>query len=667
MNTLTISSLFCAFVALTFASVVAFKSTKEKQYRWFAILCFTIALWNLFFFFAHTFNSILLERVHLLLTLALALCSAYFFLQVIDQSKNFTLIYILGFLVAMGIILPPEKLWIFKHTSYLYAVAIVSYTFFFLTQHLRHAKLGIQEQKRQIYLVLGGVGTLLMLIFDQLSEAGFPFPAIGNVVLIIYLYFIYQTITKRKILDLEDLVAKGVLFSILAGILTLVYVILVSWVEGPALFLFNTFVASFVILILFESIKTLAEKITTQFFLKTRIKIEEKLENLQNSLIGVSDLRDLVDTILIGLKDSLKATQAHFFLLDPEGIKFKLIQSLEPDPSKTKITEVPISHDFIKYSQKRYPQPVSTYLINREIVEGGSNTPKEKLKNTLQLFDTFPAECALPFMLEGKMLGFCTFINDKSDIAYPLNELKLLTPLSRQIAQGLKNLEIYDKIRERDRLATLGEMSAGLAHEIRNPLGAIKGAAQYLQPTMENMTQNEFLKIIVDEVDRLNTVVTQFLNYAKPFQQNLSETNIDELLKKTLQTATSDFPSNIKLTYHADSQTPLLAIDPQQINQVFLNLTRNAIQAMPQGGELKVALKSSKESIQIIFEDTGVGIPPENIKNLFIPFFTTKEEGSGLGLPICQKIIKAHGGTIQIESILQKGTKFIITLPSKKS
>ncbi len=111
----------------------------------------------------------------------------------------------------------------------------------------------------------------------------------------------------------------------------------------------------------------------------------------------------------------------------------------------------------------------------------------------------------------------------------------------------------------------------------------------------------------------------------------------------------------------------MLAIDPQQINQVFLNLTRNAIQAMPQGGELKVALKSSKESIQIIFEDTGVGIPPENIKNLFIPFFTTKEEGSGLGLPICQKIIKAHGGTIQIESILQKGTKFIITLPSKKS
>ncbi|MBI3019618.1 MAG: hypothetical protein HYY61_07000, partial [Deltaproteobacteria bacterium] len=390
MNTLTISSLFCAFVALAFTSVTAFKSTKEKQYRWFAILCATISLWNLFFFFAHTFNSILLERGHLLLTLALAPCSAYFFLQVPNwdaQPKNFTLIYILGFLIALGIVFPPDKLWIFKYTSYVYAVSIVSYAFFLLTRNLRQTKLGIQERKRQIYLVLGGWSTLLMLIFDQLSEAGFPFPAIGNVVLIIYLYFIYQTITKRKILDLEDLVAKGVLFSILAGILTLVYVILVSWVEGPALFLFNTFVASFVILILFESIKTLAEKITTQFFLKTRIKIEEKIENLQNNLIGISDLRDLIDTVLIGIKDSLKATQAHFFLLDPEGIKFKLIQSLEPDPSKTKVTEIPISHDFIKYSQKRYPQPVSTYLINREIVEGGSNTPKEKLKNTLQLFD----------------------------------------------------------------------------------------------------------------------------------------------------------------------------------------------------------------------------------------------------------------------------------------
>ena len=88
---------------------------------------------------------------------------------------------------------------------------------------------------------------------------------------------------------------------------------------------------------------------------------------------------------------------------------------------------------------------------------------------------------------------------------------------------------------------------------------------------------------------------------------------------------------------------------------------------MPQGGDLKISLKSSKDSLQIIFEDTGMGIAPENIKNLFIPFFTTKEEGSGLGLPICQKIIKAHGGSIQVESTLQKGTKFIITLPHKKS
>ena len=667
MNTLTISSLFCTFAALAFALVTAFKSTKEKQYRWFAILCTTISLWNLFFFFAHTFNSTLLERFHLLLTLFLAPCSAYFFLQIIDQPKNFTLIYILGFLAALGIVLPPDKLWIFKYASYLYAVSIVSYAFFLLTQNLRHAKLGIQERKRHMYLVIGGWATLIMLIFDQLSEAEFPFPAIGNVILIIYLYFIYQTITKRKILDLEGLVAKGVLFSILAAILTLVYVILVSWVEGPALFLFNTFVASFVILILFESIKTLAEKITTQFFLKTRLKIEEKLENLQNNLIEISDLRDLVDTVLMGLKDSLKATQAHFFLLDPEGIKFKLIQSLEPDPSKTKVTEVPISHDFIKYIQKRTPQPISTYLINREIVEGGSSTPKERLKNTLQLFDIFPAECALPFILEGKMLGFCTFINEKSDIAYPLNELRLLTPVARQITHSLKNLEIYDKIRERDRLATLGEMSAGLAHEIRNPLGAIKGAAQYLQPTMENMAQNEFLKIIVDEVDRLNKVVTQFLNYAKPFQQSLTETNLDELLKKTLQTVTADMSSQIKFIYTADPQTPLVTVDPQHMNQVFLNLIRNALQAMPEGGELKVFLKPTKETVQIIFEDTGVGIAPENVKNLFIPFFTTKEEGSGLGLPICQKIIKAHNGTIQVESTLQKGTKFIITLPSKKS
>ncbi len=682
MNTLTISSLLCTFIAIAFSVVTATKSLKDKRYLWFSILCMLISIWSLFNFFSHILYSHLFGKLHLLMTLVLAPTCVYFFLQFTEKIKEeaptffktLTGIYAAGILLATGFFLPPEKLFWFKHATNIYAISVIGYAFFLLSLNLKEARLGVQESKRQLSLILGGCLTLFMLTLDGLSQEGLPLPAFGNVALMIYLFFIYQIITRRKILDLEDLVAKGVLLFVLAAILTLIYVILVSWVEGPALFLFNTFVASFVILILFEPAKTIAGKMTYAFFLKRRLKTEEQLDNLRNRFIEISDLQDLTHEVLVGLKNILKISRADFFLLDLENMKLKLIQSLESDPSKIKISEILIGHDFVKYLQRKFPFPITTHSIQREILEGVSGFSKDRLKNVLNLFDALHAECAFGFMLEGKLLGFCSFINEKAETPYSLNELKLLIPLSKQIAYSLNHLEVYDKIRERDRLATVGEMAAGLAHEIKNPLGAIKGAAQYLLPSPEksydNLRQNEFLKIIVDEVDRLNKVVTQFLNYAKPFQHSGTETQLKDLVKKSIQTISSDIPSNINITLEAEESLPTTYVDPEQLNQVFLNLILNAAQAMPDGGHLKISVRhmaGAKEAIQMIFEDSGMGISTDNMKRLFIPFFTTKDHGTGLGLPICQKIIKAHMGTIDVESEPKKGTKFIVTLPIKKS
>lgn len=672
MTTLTLGALLCSFVALAFAIITATKSIQEKRYRWFSILCVTLSIWNLFFFFSYIFYSHFFEKLHLLTTLILAPLSAYFFLQFSEPSsedqkpprflKTLTSIYIAGLFFSLGVLFLPNQFYWFKHGTNIFSVLVVSYAFVLLYQNLRKVPFGFHERKRQKYLIIGGIISVLMLISDRLSQEGIPLPALGNVFLMIYLYFIYHIITRRKILDIEDLTAKGVLLFVVAAILTFIYVVLVSWVEGPALFIFNTFIASFVILILFEPIKSLTEKMTYNVLLKGRLKTEQKLENIRNTLIETTDLRDLTDEVLLGLKDSLRITRADFFILDQEGIKFKLAHSLESDPSKIKITEVPIHHEFPKYLQRRFPFPASTHFIHREILESGNQSHKERLIQTLEMFERLNAECAIPFILEKKLLGFCSFINEKDETPYALNELNLLIPLSKQIAYALNNLEIYDRIRERDRLATLGEMSAGLAHEIKNPLGAIKGAAQYLEPSESNTTQHEFLKIIIDEVDRLNKVVTQFLNYAKPFHENWVETNLDDLIKKTIQIASANMPPQINVLYKEDSLPPL-KVDPEQLNQVFLNLFLNSIQAMPKGGDLKITTKNLKNQIHIVVEDTGEGIPPENMKHLFIPFFTTKERGTGLGLPICQKIIKNHRGHIKVESELHRGTKFIISLP----
>lgn len=669
MNTLTISSLLCSFTALAFAIVISAKSLRDRHYRWFAILCSALAIWNLSFFFSRIFYSELIERFHLFITMILGPATIYFFWQYIEKEKlpikiekRLTVFILSGCVLSTTLLLPSNSLDWSMHAANLYAVASVLYAFYLLSRTLTYSQLGRQGRRKRISFIAAGLVTLTLLISDRLSEMGLPLPAVGNLFLVFYIYFIYQTITKQKVLDLEDLTAKALLFFVLAAMLTLIYTILVAWVEGIALFFFNTFVASFVILILFEPLKSLIERGISQFFLKGRLKIENQLDGLKRSLLETSDLRDLAHHVLVGLKNIFQATQAHFFLIDREEIKFNLIQSLEIDPAKTKISEVMISHDFVKYLTEKL-KPSSAYFIHREIEEG-AGIYRERFKNTLSLFQFLNAEVAFPFVLDGKILGFCTFINERSDEPYPSKDLELLIPLSGQIALSLKNLEIYEGIRERDRLATVGEMAAGLAHEIRNPLGAIKGAAQYLMPTQENTTQNEFLKIIVNEVDRLNKIVSQFLNYAKPLSQNLAETDLSGLLRSTLQMISRDFPANIHLRYQSHSY--FAVVDPSLIQQVFLNIILNAIQAMPDGGELKISMRNIKNNVEIIFEDTGIGISEENLKKIFIPFFTTREGGTGLGLAISHKIVRAHQGSLHVESELRKGTKLIMTFPCKK-
>jgi signal transduction histidine kinase len=217
-------------------------------------------------------------------------------------------------------------------------------------------------------------------------------------------------------------------------------------------------------------------------------------------------------------------------------------------------------------------------------------------------------------------------------------------------------------------------MAAGLAHEIRNPLGSIKGAAQLLQPGAAHPPDNtrEFLDIIVEEVNRLNKIVSQFLDYARPYRGEQRPLEVNDVVKKTLALLNKEQGGhNVEIvTSYADGLPPVRA-DAEQLLQVFLNLSLNALQAMAQGGRLLVSTSLRRATrrgaaaafFEVRFRDTGVGIPPGDQRNLFIPFFTTKEKGTGLGLPISQRIIENHGGTIEVRSQPGEGATFTVLLP----
>ncbi|RLB04554.1 MAG: hypothetical protein DRG50_08660 [Deltaproteobacteria bacterium] len=228
--------------------------------------------------------------------------------------------------------------------------------------------------------------------------------------------------------------------------------------------------------------------------------------------------------------------------------------------------------------------------------------------------------------------------------------------------------KMQEEILKMDRLAYLGELSSTLAHEIRNPLAGIKTTAQALNEELqEDDPRREYLDRIIKEIDRLNDLLRTFFSFAKPRRLDLTLCHIQDIIKEVKGLLAKEAERRgitIKEVY--TKSLPAISLDFNQMQQVFMNLFLNAIQAMPAGGELTVEVSrknSPKGWIQVKVEDTGEGIAPEHLPKIFDPFFTTKSKGLGLGLSITHKIVQGHGGKIEVESSPGKGSTFVLTLP----
>lgn len=234
------------------------------------------------------------------------------------------------------------------------------------------------------------------------------------------------------------------------------------------------------------------------------------------------------------------------------------------------------------------------------------------------------------------------------------------------IFRSLKEIQIFEESMNRAKnLTALGELSAGMAHEIRNPLTTIKGYAQYLELELADQPELvEDVTTIVHEVDRLNSIIDRFLIFARPNHPELRQEDINRLLQRILEFYKREIPDNIRVTQSYE-ELPAAWIDSGQIEQVILNIILNALQAMPKGGELSISTRYLEQFAlaEIMIADTGLGIPPQNYDKIFEPFFTTKNKGTGLGLAICSRIVENHKGFIEVSSAPGERTKFIIRLP----
>ena len=228
-----------------------------------------------------------------------------------------------------------------------------------------------------------------------------------------------------------------------------------------------------------------------------------------------------------------------------------------------------------------------------------------------------------------------------------------------------EQLKLKEQLSRSKHLSSLGEMIAGVSHEIRNPLGIISSSAELLKKTMAlDHPRAQIPDIIIEESTRLNNIITDFLNFARPQTPNRFPCRIQEVLAKNISfLSTQLLEKGYTIQTHVDDNLPVIRADADMLYQAFLNILINAMQAMPDGGQISVLAKARRDSLWLAFEDQGTGVAKEAMEKIWDPFFTTKEKGTGLGLGIVKNIIEAHEGQIRLDNLPEGGTRVSIRLP----
>ena len=705
MNIHSLSALLAAIITFAIGLSVLLRDRRRRTYVTFAVFSFVLCFWYLFTFFAATIKADVFIWLSLMFGVAIPVSSERFFVTFLADDPrrppppNRWLVAGSGIFVLLliaSLIVHPI------HTSKWFTVPLTVFvlgSLCYCMYLIYDRKSGISsrpEATRLTYLLYGGGAAVLLAGIGFFTRIWDVFPPLGAIFTVIYMYFISQTLFHYRLLDIKELLGKMVTLTALVLTLTIIYGLLLAWVgpEQSGVFFFNTIVASFVILVIFEPLRTWIEDRVNQWMFREKYEFSRRLKMMRQDLANIIDIHSLVAHMLEVLGESERTTHASVYLADASGANYRLEGHLGPEP----VDHLEGTTSSLFLTRLRDEGILSLEALEREVIaqtEEAQEDAKIATRNVLGTMEDLNAGVCIPLTFESQLFGILNLKDDRLREAYASDELDELRRVALQAAITLRNSKVYEQMKERDRLAALGQMAAGLAHEIRNPLGAIKGAAQLLatrpdsngggeadsEGAEDDLDQDEvptedheYMEIIVEEVNRLDRVVSQFLGYARPDRGDRQVMNINDVVHKTIQLVTPQ-ADEVELETRLWADLPQVRVDPEQLKQVFLNLAINGIQAMEGMGRLLVATRQRQGSkrgqvasfVEVIFKDQGKGIAPETLKDIFIPFFTTKEGGTGLGLPICQRIVENHGGTIEVRSLPGKGSTFSVVLPTEDS
>ncbi len=513
-------------------------------------------------------------------------------------------------------------------------------------------------------------GSLAPSVLGLLARQG-SLPPIGALFVALTLYALYKVIVLERLVDLHEIFSKGaaITTSALALVILCLAVMFLGQVDSWVHLSYDLFLACILFLVAYEPYHPKLQATVAGFLNRRGHQLQLGLHQLDQGLPRVVSKEHLARELLGGLHSLARFSAVSLYLRDADRelvrlIDYRVLGDPLPIPA---VAPTPFGDGFER-GQDAY---LRQELERLQAWEPGD----EELAARLRAMDGMRADVVLPLMAGSIVLGWLALEEDLASGGISQDEIGRLMRTARRSAVILENLEDFEHLKEQARLAALGTMAAGLAHEIRNPLAGIKGAAQYLQATNSHPDDQDFLQVITDEVDRLNVVVSSFLDYSRPFELERLPEDVNAIVTQVCSLLRAEgLPDGVRLIQDLAGGLPVCRVDGDKLRQVFLNLLKNAVQAVERrGGAVTVETRPGRlrrpgteeglEGVEVHFVDDGPGIAMGDLDKLFVPFFTTRPQGTGLGLAISHRIVKAHEGDLEVKTTPSKGSRFTVRVP----
>ncbi|MFT4979005.1 MAG: two-component system sensor histidine kinase HydH [Myxococcota bacterium] len=546
-----------------------------------------------------------------------------------------------------------------------------------LAQRLRAATDEIQRVRIGYLLVLMSAGIILsavegiaraggqLLAIEGMSLQGVV-PPVGAVLGAWLLFLLSRVVELDRLIDIQETLSRVVTLAAAAAILLAASVFVDGLATTPLHADFQLFLIIVVFLFVFPDLRAYIDHWVGQQVNRQGRRLEITFAEIDRALAKVITMQDLESELLGRLHASGRVPMTSLYLWDQGVYRLTLERGVSSRPLMRTIADRPFTDGF-RDDEKAY---IAQNLARRVLRKVPGHEDAAARIRTLEAMD---AEVTLPITSGGLILGWLNLRANKLAGGFSSEELRRLHAIVDRTSVVLENLRGFDQLKEQHRLAALGTMSAGLAHEIRNPLAGIKGAAQYLQGDVTREEISDFVSLIVEETDRLNVVVSQFLAYARPFEVHPEPTDLNEQVSRTLDLVRAEGHDNtVVLKADFSEDLPEVPLDRDRFQQILLNLLHNALHAIDGSGHVSVRtglgrlrLRAGRGRPALVVEvsDDGPGIEQSDLEKLFIPFFTTKPRGTGLGLAISRRLVEAHDGEIDVRSTPSSGSTFTIRFP----